>query len=61
MSSICCPETSVTTKLRCVTCKKSKDLIYIAAEAWNHALENIRCFVDADFPLYNVQQQLEAA
>jgi hypothetical protein len=27
------------------------------AEVCNHALEDIRFFVDAVFPLYNVQQQ----
>jgi hypothetical protein len=32
-----CPETSVTTNQRCVTYHKDEDLIYTAAEAWNHA------------------------
>ena len=32
-----CPETSVTTKLHCVTSKKIEYLIYTAAEARNHA------------------------
>ena len=32
-----CSETSVTTNLRCVTSRKSEDLVYIVAEAWNRA------------------------
>jgi hypothetical protein len=32
-----CTETSVTTNQRRVTPQKSEDLIYTAAEAWNHA------------------------
>ena len=33
-----CPETSyLTANLRCVTLKKSEDLIYKATEAWYHA------------------------
>jgi len=31
-----CPETSVTTKLRCVTSQNSEGLIYAVAEAWNY-------------------------
>ena len=37
MGPIACPETSATINLRWVTSQKSEDLIYTAAEAWNHA------------------------
>jgi hypothetical protein len=40
MGPIGSPETSVTTSLYCVTSLKSEDLIYTAAEAWNHAADS---------------------
>jgi hypothetical protein len=39
--SIVCPETSLTTYQGCVPTKKNEDLIYTAAEAWNHALPEL--------------------
>jgi hypothetical protein len=37
MGQVGCPETSVTTSLRCVTSEKSEYLIDAATEAWNQA------------------------
>ena len=36
MGAIGCPETSVTTNLRCVKSQKNEDLVYTVAEACNH-------------------------
>jgi len=38
-------EKSVRITLRCVISNKSADLIYIAAEAWNHATMNAKEFI----------------
>jgi len=35
MGQMGCPETSVTTDLRCITSQKD-DLIYVVVEAWNY-------------------------
>jgi PHD/YefM family antitoxin component YafN of YafNO toxin-antitoxin module len=44
MGPLGCSETSVTTDLRCVTSQKSEDLIYVAAEAWNHDQDHDRTY-----------------
>ena len=43
MGPVGCPETSVTTNLRCVTSQKSEDHIYTAKEAWNHERDVTFC------------------
>ena len=55
MGDMGCPETSVTTDLRCVTSHKDEELITIVVEAWNHAIlpilaYNIIAFYVKKFP-----------
>jgi hypothetical protein len=50
-----CPETSVTTSLRCVTSQESEDVIYTAVEAWNQTLQRI-CSVRHRGEVYAYQE-----
>jgi hypothetical protein len=45
MGPIGCPQTSVTSNLHCVTSQKSEDLVYTAAEDWNHVREKFHGYV----------------
>ena len=38
MGPIVSPEESITTNMRCVTSQKSADLMYTAAESWDHSV-----------------------
>ena len=45
-----CPETSVIINLRFVTSRKSEDLVYTAADAWNHLIKILLTLFTTDGP-----------